>query len=186
MPGMDAILGAALIFFLRLCDVSLGTLRTLYVVRGDRLRAVPLAFVESLIWVFAIAKIMKELGDGHYYNMLAYAGGYAAGCYVGITIERWIASGWIVVRVITRDDALTAAIRERHFGLTELHGEGRHGEQSVLFIVAPRKRGKELLELVRATDADAFVTVDAVNTAIGGYLPVAPREVAGAATALRK
>src|SRR3954464_1023354 len=110
MAGMDALLGALLIFFLRLCDVSLGTLRSLYVVRGDRRVAVPLAFGESLIWVVAIARIMKEVNDGHTYNMLAYAGGYAAGCYVGITIERWIASGWVLVRVITRNEALTSAV----------------------------------------------------------------------------
>src|SRR5688572_12415562 len=128
MPRMDPILGALLIFFLRLCDVSLGTLRTLYVVRGDRLRAVPLAFVESLIWIIAIARIMKEVTNGNYFNMLAYAGGFAAGCYVGITIERWIASGWILIRVITRDDDLTEAIRARDFGVTEVQSEGRHGE----------------------------------------------------------
>lgn len=186
MPGMDVFLGASLIFFLRLCDVTLGTLRTLYVVRGDRLRAVPLAFVESFIWIIAISRIMKEVTAGNTHNMLAYAGGYAAGCFVGITIERWIASGWILVRVITRDHALTGAIRGQDFGVTEVRGEGRQGEQSVLFIVAPRRRGEELLKLVHANDHDAFITVDAVNTAVGGYLPVAPRAMARGATAVRK
>jgi uncharacterized protein YebE (UPF0316 family) len=186
MAGMDALLGGLLIFILRLGDVSIGTLRTLYVVRGDRLRAVPLAFVESLIWIIAIARIMKDLSEGHVMNMLAYAGGYAAGVYVGITIERWIASGWVLVRIITRNDALTAAVRAADFGVTELHGEGRHGEQSVLFIVALRRRGNELLELVRSHDETAFVTVDPVNSAMGGYLPIAPRLEAGNATAVRK
>ena len=186
MRGMDALLGGLLIFFLRLCDVSIGTLRTLYVVRGDRLRAVPLAFVESLIWVIAIAWIMRDIGNGHVVNIVCYAGGYAAGVFVGITIERWIASGWVLVRIISRNDALTAAVRAANFGVTELHGEGRHGEQSVLFIVAPRRRGDTLLELIRTHDENAFVTVDAVNTAMGGYLPVAPRLEAGNATAVRK
>jgi uncharacterized protein YebE (UPF0316 family) len=186
MAGMDAILGALLIFFLRLCDVSLGTLRSLYVVRGDRRWATPLAFCESLIWVFAIAKIMKELDAGHSYNMLAYAGGYAAGCFVGITIERWIASGWVLVRIITKNEALTTAIRARDFGVTQVTAEGRQGEQQILFIVARRRRGDELLELVRKEDEQAFVTVDAVNTAMGGYMPTAGRLEAGTATALRK
>jgi uncharacterized protein YebE (UPF0316 family) len=183
---MDALLGALLIFFLRLCDVSIGTMRTLYVVRGDRLRAVPLAFVESFIWIIAIARIMKEVTEGHTYNIVAYAGGYAAGVFVGISIEKWIASGWVLVRIITKHERLTAAIRESHFGVTEVQGEGREGEQSLLFIVAPRRRGSELLKLVSSHDESAFVTVDAVNTAMGGYLPVAPRLEAGNATALRK
>jgi uncharacterized protein YebE (UPF0316 family) len=186
MAGMEAFLGAALIFSLRLCDVTLGTLRTLYVVRGDRLRAVPLAFLESFIWIIAISRIMKEVTAGHTYNMLAYAGGFAAGCFVGITIERWIASGWILVRVITRREGLTAAVRCRDFGVTEVQGEGRGGEQNLLFIVAPRRRGKELLELIRCEDDDAFVTVDPVNTAMGGYLPTARHAAVGGSTALRK
>jgi uncharacterized protein YebE (UPF0316 family) len=183
---MDALFGALLIFCLRLCDVSMGTLRTLYVVRGDRWKAVPLAFAESLVWIIAISRIMKEVTNGNYFNMLAYAGGFAAGTLIGITIERWIASGWVLVRIITRNEELTGVIRARDFGVTEVQGEGRGGEQSILFIVAPRRRGNELLELVRAEDEDAFVTVDAVNTAMGGYLPVAPRLAAGNATAVRK
>jgi uncharacterized protein YebE (UPF0316 family) len=181
---MEAILGGLLIFLLRLCDVSLGTLRSLYVVRGDRRWAVPLAFGESLIWVIAISRIMKDVNNA--YNILAYAGGYAAGCYMGITIERWIASGWILVRIITKSDALTSAIRERDFGVTQVKGEGRQGEQMLLFIVAPRRRGDELLTLVNEKDASAFVTVDAVDPALGGYLPTARHLEASRATALRK
>jgi uncharacterized protein YebE (UPF0316 family) len=94
---MDALLGALLIFFLRLCDVSLGTLRSLYVVRGYRQVAVPLAFVESLVWIIAISRIMAEVTNGNYYNMLAYAGGFACGTLIGMTLEQWIASGWILV-----------------------------------------------------------------------------------------
>jgi uncharacterized protein YebE (UPF0316 family) len=183
---MEAILGGLLIFLLRLCDVSLGTLRSLYVVRGDRRVAVPLAFCESLIWVIAISRIMKDVNGGNSYNILAYAAGYAAGCFMGITIERWIASGWILVRIITKDDVLTAAIRERDFGVTRVKGEGREGEQMILFIVAPRRRGDELLQLVTRTDANAFVTVDEVDPALGGYLPTAGRLEASRATALRK
>src|SRR3954471_6156277 len=104
MPPMEAILGGLLIFFLRLCDVSLGTLRSLYVVRGNRRVAVPLAFGESLIWVIAISRIMKDVSGGHAYNILAYAGGYAAGCFMGITIEQWIASGWIPCASIPKDE----------------------------------------------------------------------------------
>ena len=177
MPGMDAILGALLIFGLRICDVSIGTLRSLYVVRGVRRVAVPLAFLESLIWIFAMSKIMGQITNGSRVNMVAYAAGFAAGTLLGITIERWIASGWILVRIITKDDGLTQAIRERDFGMTRVHGEGRYGEQCILFIVAPRRRGNELLELVRQTDRTAFVTVDAVNTAMGGYLPASARLV---------
>ncbi|MDQ3030429.1 MAG: DUF5698 domain-containing protein [Actinomycetota bacterium] len=183
---MEPILGALLIFGLRICDVSIGTLRSLYVVRGIRRVAVPLAFAESMIWIFAMSKIMGEITAENYYNMFAYSAGFATGTLLGITIERWIASGWILVRIITKEDALTQAIRGRDFGVTEVQGEGRFGEQALLFIVAPRRRGNELLELVREIDKSAFVTVDAVNTAMGGYLPSGARLAAASATAVRK
>ena len=186
MAGMDAFLGAALIFCLRLCDVSIGTLRTLYVVRGEPMKAVPLAFAESLVWIIAISRIMKEVTEGNPWNILAYAGGFAAGTLIGITIERWIASGWVLFRIITKQDALTNVLRGRDFGVTEVSTEGRAGEQTLLFIVAPRRRGNELLELVRLHDEDAFVTVDAVNTAMGGYLPSAARLGGGNGSSVKK
>lgn len=169
--GMEIFLGALLIFCLRICDVSIGTLRTLYMVRGDRLRAVPLAFAESGIWVLAISRIMGELNNP--YNFIGYAGGFAAGTYVGITLERWIASGWVLVRVVGSDQPTTmiSLIRAAGFGLTVVHGEGRQGRQCILFVVTLRKRGPELLHLVRENDPDAFVTIEPVQTAVGGFLP---------------
>lgn len=169
---MDPMLGALMIFLLRILDVPIGTLRVMYMVRGDRLRAVPLAFVESLVWVFAISQIFKHLDNKA--NMVGFAAGFAAGTLVGMTLERWIASGHVLVRVISdkaQGNGLAQAIRSAGFGVTAVSGEGREGAQSILFVVALRRRGRELLELVKREDAEAFVTVDPVQTAIGGYLP---------------
>ena len=168
---MDVILGALLIFFLRILDVSVGTLRVMYMVRGDRRKAVPLAFFESLVWVFAISRIMKEVDNTA--NMLAFAAGFAAGTLVGMTLERWIASGFVLMRVISDvgKERLAGEVRAAGFGVTVVNGEGREGEQEILFIVALRRRAQELLELIRRVDDGAFVTVDPVNKAMGGYLP---------------
>jgi uncharacterized protein YebE (UPF0316 family) len=165
------LLGALLIFCLRIVDVSVGTLRTLYMVRGDRLRAVPLAFCESLVWVIAISRIMAQLNDP--WRLFAYAAGFATGTFVGITIERWIASGWILARIVERGDEtmLANAVREAGFGVTVVRGEGRDQPQRLLFVVARRKRGQELLGLISRVDPDAFVTVDPVQPAMGGFLP---------------
>jgi uncharacterized protein YebE (UPF0316 family) len=168
---MDPVVGALLIFCLRIFDVSIGTLRVMYMVRGDRRKAVPLAFVESLIWVFAISRIMKEVDN--WGNMVAFSAGFAAGTMVGMTLERWIASGFVLVRVISRVDRMAAEIRGAGFGVTVLTGEGRQGDQDILFTVALRRRGPELLALIRGVDEGAFVTIDPVQKAMGGYLPVA-------------
>jgi len=172
---------ALLVFFLRILDVPVGTLRVMYMVRGDRAKAVPLAFVESFVWLVAISRVMKNIDSP--FSMVAFAAGFAAGTLVGMTLERWIASGHILVRIIS-DKAdhgeLLGAIRGAGFGVTVVHGQGRAGEQAILFVVALRRRGRELLDLIRRLDDDAFVTVDPVSRAIGGYLP------ASAAAGLRK
>lgn len=171
---MSVLLGALLIFCLRICDVSVGTLRTLYMVRGDVKKAVPLAFFESGIWIVAISRIFQHMDK--WQNMVAYPAGFAAGTFVGITLEKWIASGSILVRVISRvgRDGMAQTLRQHGFGVTVVAGEGREGEQSLLFVVSRRKRGNELLGLIRSVDEGAFVTIDAVQTANGGYLPLGP------------
>jgi uncharacterized protein YebE (UPF0316 family) len=163
--------GALLIFFLRILDVPVGTLRVMYMVRGDRAKAVPLAFVESLVWLYAISRVMKNVD--HPVSMVAFAAGFAAGTLVGMTLERWIASGFVLARVISDvgKEKLAGALRGAGFGVTLVSGEGREGEQEILFIVALRRRAQELLDLIRGIDEAAFVTIDPVQKAMGGYLP---------------
>src|SRR6476659_10047676 len=120
-----ALLLALLIFFLRVTDVSIGTLRVLYAQRGRRVVATALGFCESAIFILAISRIMKDVDKP--LNMLAYAAGFAAGNFVGITIEGWIASGTILVRIVARHncDPLVAALRQHGFGATAVQGSGR-------------------------------------------------------------
>jgi uncharacterized protein YebE (UPF0316 family) len=172
---------ALLIFFLRILDVPVGTLRVMYMVRGERRKAVPLAFVESFVWLFAISRVMKSVDNP--VHMLAFAAGFAAGTMVGMTLEKWIASGQVLVRVISDvgKEKLAGEVRAAGFGVTLLTGEGREGEQEILFIVALRRRAQELLDLIRRVDHAAFVTIDPVQKAMGGYLPAE-----AAAAGLRK
>jgi uncharacterized protein YebE (UPF0316 family) len=175
---MHLALAALLIFALRITDVSIGTLRVLYAVRGRRLVAAGLGFFESAVFIFAISSAMRDI---HPAKMIAYACGFAAGNYVGITIERWIASGTILARVVTsagQTAALLAALRERGFGVTTIHGAGQHGDVEIFFVVTSRRRERELLRLIEHIDPTAFVTLDAVSRAQGGYLSTAtPRAV---------
>ncbi|MCC6240459.1 MAG: DUF2179 domain-containing protein [Phycisphaerales bacterium] len=168
---MEAVLGALVIFVLRICDVSIGTMRTMFTVRGMRQFSSLLGFLEAAIWVLAIRHVFNNLDS--WWNLFGYAGGYAAGNFTGITIERWIASGWVMLRVISIDKAaeLRSALGNGGFGVTCVAGQGRNGEVDVLFVVAKRKRGNEAIRLVQTIDEDAFVTIDPVTPASGGYLP---------------
>jgi uncharacterized protein YebE (UPF0316 family) len=168
---MELFLSALLIFALRVSDVSIGTLRTLFTVRGRKYVSASLALAESSIFIFALSRVMKDVISP--VKMIAYALGFATGNFVGITIERWIGSGTILVRIVAKNPVLLVGLRDRGFGVTLMQGEGREGEVAMLFVVAPRRRERELLTLVEGLDPDAFVTLDAVHHALGGYLTAA-------------
>lgn len=172
---MEGIIGALIIFVLRICDVSVGTMRVMFTVRGLRIQAMTLGFIEAGIWILAVRQVFDQLDN--WWNIVGYAGGFAAGTFVGITIERWIGSGWVLLRVISvnKYEELITALRNAHFGTTAVAAQGKNGPVQILFVVAKRKRGQEALNLICEIDRGAFVTIDSVTPAVGGYLPhVAP------------
>ncbi|HYO10516.1 MAG TPA: DUF5698 domain-containing protein [Tepidisphaeraceae bacterium] len=178
---MSPYLVALLIFLMRICDVSIGTVRVIYTIRGQRLLSTCLGVVESGIWIFAISRAFKLVD--HPASMIGWALGFGAGTFVGITLEKWIATGQILLRVISPEKGcdLRDALLAQGVGVTAVQGEGRNGDVLVLFVVAPRRRGRELLGVVQAIDPEAFITIDAITQAIGGYMPLHGRP-----TAMRK
>jgi len=167
---------ALLIFCLRILDVSVGTVRVIYTVRGKRTMSAVLGVLESGIWIFAISRCMKYINQGDPWAIIGWAVGFGTGTAVGITLERWLGQGTVLMRVITRDPAQASALRtelvNNDVGVTALPGEGRDGEIKLLFLVAPRKRCKEILRIVQRLDPHAFITIDPVSEAIGGFVPV--------------
>ena len=168
---MQILLTSLLIFALRVTDVSIGTVRVLYAMRGRRYVAAGLGLFESLVFIVALSRVASF---DSFWKMLAYASGFATGNFMGITIERWIASGTILVRIVAKNAILIAGLRGAGFGVTVTQGEGKEGSVALLLVVAARKRQRELLEIVEKLDPDAFVTLDAVSHAQGGYLKFAP------------
>lgn len=162
--------GALLIFALRICDVSLDTMRVIFAIRGKRGLAAALGFLMALIWIFAVGNAIRHIDS--VWHILAYAGGYSMGTFVGITIERYVAYGVATLRIITRDagDAIAAALRERGYGATEFTGQGREGRIALVTAVVHRGHIDEVLGIVDRLDDDAFVTVEEPKTLRGGIL----------------
>ncbi|MEJ2307129.1 MAG: DUF5698 domain-containing protein, partial [candidate division WOR-3 bacterium] len=107
-----------LIFFSRAVDVSLGTMRIIFVSKGQRLLASLLGFFEILVWIIAITKIMQNITNFFYY--IVYAGGFAAGIYFGVLIEERIALGLVSIHDITAKgaDKLLKKLRKNNYGVT--------------------------------------------------------------------
>lgn len=155
---------APIIFLFRIVDVSLGTVRTILVLRGHRVFAAVLGFIEILIWLTAAGQVFAHLD--RWYLAVAYAGGFATGNVVGIWIESKLALGWELVRAISRDKNIRLAntLREHTYDVTELDGTAADGEPvEILLVVTRRRRMPALLKLIAETDKTAIWTVSAVK-----------------------
>ena len=162
---MDILLAALSIFFLRLLDQTLGTLRVLYVNKGKPVFGAVMGFIESAIWVVAISQVIQDLNDP--FLIFGYALGFASGTIMGSYIENTIAIGDIVVRIFAPKDTesmgVAKELREKGFGVTIVNGEGLQGEVSITWCVTPRKRLKEVLKIVSEINPDAYVTTEPTN-----------------------
>jgi uncharacterized protein YebE (UPF0316 family) len=162
--------GPLIIFGLRICDVSLDTLRVLFAVRGARGVAATLGFFQALIWIFAVGNAMKHLDS--VWHILGYAGGFAAGTLVGISIEGMLAYGLATVRIISRHGGveIAEAMRDQGYGVTEIPGYGREGGVEIVQSVVQRQHLNDVAAIVERWDPDAFVTVEEPRILRGGSI----------------
>jgi uncharacterized protein YebE (UPF0316 family) len=158
---MDATvaINCALIVVARVTDVSLGTVRTVNVIQGRRVLAAAVGFLEVLIWVLAVSKVVRELDNPFY--AVSYAAGFGLGNFIGMLVESRIALGNQVVRVFTRRGAEVArSVREAGFIATEFQGAGRDGAVTLLFVQTRRRDAQRVAALARTIDPECFYTVD--------------------------
>lgn len=154
-----------LIFFARIVDVSINTVRIIYVLGGRKLTSTLLGFFESFIWLMAISQIFENLDN--IVSYIAYPAGFAAGIFVGMIIEEKIAYGKVIVRIITRKDihVLLQYLNKQYFRYTYVRAEGPDGDENLVFTVLQREKLEQLLSTLKEILPTAFYTVEKVNRA---------------------
>lgn len=158
-----------LIFFFRIIDQSIGTLRLIFAAKGMKRLAPFFAFFESFIWLVAIGQIMKHLDNIYCY--VAFASGYAAGNYFGILLEEKLSIGTLVIRVIPKLDTteLIKHLRAENFGVTVVPVDGMMGPTKMLFTTIRRKEARYVIGIIKQHNPTAFYTIDEVKVVSGGY-----------------
>jgi uncharacterized protein YebE (UPF0316 family) len=161
IDGVPLWLVAASIFSLRIVDVSLGTIRTLFVVQGRLIVAVMIGFVEVLVWVTAVSQVIVRINDSPLL-VLAFAGGFATGNAVGILLERRLAIGTCVLRMIADEngEAIAAALRSRGLVVTTFDGEGQDGACKLVHTSFPRRDLQSMIRLAKGIEPGLFYVVD--------------------------
>jgi uncharacterized protein YebE (UPF0316 family) len=161
-----------LIFLARICDVSINTIRIIYMLGDRKYTSTILGFFESFIWLMAIRQIFQHLDNWICY--IAYPAGFAMGILVGMLIEERIAYGKVIVRIITRKDVavLITHLNSEKFRYTKVNAEGPDGIENLVFTVLDRDRLDDLLATLRSIIPTAFYTVERVKAAAeSGSLP---------------
>lgn len=158
-----------LIFFARILDVSIGTLRLIFVSKGYKFYAPLLGFFEVIIWLLAIGQIMQHLDNFLCY--FAYGIGFATGNYLGIILDEKMSLGTVLIRVVPKMDTtnLINQLREKSFGASVVDIEGMTGKLKMIFTIVKRKDLKEVLGIIYEHNPQAFVTIEDVKTAKEGY-----------------
>jgi uncharacterized protein YebE (UPF0316 family) len=153
-----------LIFLARVSDVSINTVRVIYMLNGRRYLSTALGFFESLIWLIAISQILQNVTNPVTY--LAYSGGFATGIWVGMIIEERLAIGNVIIRIISQKDATQMIDNLREYGLriTVLDAEGNNGPVSVIFLISKRQQLQSITEIVEQTNPMAVFTVEGVKS----------------------
>ncbi|PID77172.1 MAG: hypothetical protein CSB24_02850 [Deltaproteobacteria bacterium] len=164
-----------LICLARITDVSLGTLRIIFIARGLKILAPVVGFFEIIIWLLAISQVMQNLDN--IFNILAYATGFSLGNFLGISLEEKLAMGKNIIRIISAQDTsmLVSHLRENNFSVTVAEGEGRHGHVSILFAVTRRAELPIVLEAVKRFHPNAFYTIEDLRMVSGGVFPAPDR-----------
>ncbi len=165
----QAWLSALLIFILRVSDMTLDTLRVLFVMRGKKRIAWILGFFQSAIFVLAIGKVLTQLDNP--LNIIGYAAGFATGNVVGMYIEERIAIGHVLINVISprRGSAITNHLRQNGYAVTELSGRGKDGMVSMINCSVLRKQVDTVRLLVNEIDPEAFITAEDVRPVRRGF-----------------
>jgi uncharacterized protein YebE (UPF0316 family) len=153
-----------LIFLSRLGDVTMATLRHIFVSKGLRKIVPILGFFEVLIWLVAMRQVFSHLDNLACF--IAWAGGFSAGTYLGMYIEERLAIGTQIVRIITNEPIteLTEALKNTHQGVTVVDGQGAMGPVKLLFTIVKRANKKSVLDLIQKHTPKAFYTIEDIKS----------------------
>jgi uncharacterized protein YebE (UPF0316 family) len=165
----QAWLSALLIFALRVSDMTLDTLRVLFVMRGKKRIAWVLGFFQSAIFVLAIGRVLTQLDNP--LNIIGYAAGFATGNVLGMYIEERIAIGHILINIISSrlGTAIADHLRQNGYAVTEVSARGKDGMVSLINCSVLRKQVDIVRQLVNEIDPEAFITAEDVRPIRRGF-----------------
>jgi len=160
-----------LVFFAKIIEVSLTTVRTVLITRGEKLYASIIGFVEVFIWLYVIGTVLVGINDEPL-RMVAYALGFACGNYIGCILEDKLALGLMTINAIVSEkdgEKLASILRAENVGVTLIEAEGLKEEKKMLILHVKRKRKCQIIKLIQNSNINAVISLMDTKTVYGGY-----------------
>ncbi len=162
-----------IIFIAKTIEVSISTIRLVYVNKGERLKGALLGSVEVMIWILVVSSVLNNITDDPF-KIFAYAAGFSLGNYLGVSIESKIAVGLASIQVVVNEedgDALARLLRENNYGVTIINGKGKDDSKKLLlFVQLKRRRIPAAIKLIKETDPNAYISINDVKSTVGGFI----------------
>ncbi len=166
---MELVLAGLFVFVMRVADMSLDTLRLLFMVRGRKLLAGLIGATQAAVFILAVSAVLS--GPLNFWTVLGYSLGFGAGVVLGMFAEERLAIGYAMLRIYshTQGKAIAQALRGAGHAATEIMARGREGEITVVNSVVSRKDVPAVRAVITGVDGDAFVTIDEARPLQHGY-----------------
>ena len=166
---MTPLAAGLFVFFMRVIDMSLDTLRLLFVMRGWKYQAGALGAVQATVFILAVSTVLQ--GPLNVYTVIGYAAGFGAGVIIGMVAEERLALGYLMFRIYSSEHGpeIAQLLREAGFAVTEFSGQGRDSTLTVINSAVARRHRQTVRALVEQIDPAAFITVDDVHPLQRGY-----------------
>jgi len=170
-----------MIFVARICDVSMETIRVIYITKGIKYLAPIIAFFEIVIWLLAMEVVMKDLSN--IANFFAFAFGFAMGTYIGLVLEEKLSIGMVILRIITTEESneeIISFMRAENYGITTMDATGARGNVKIILSLVNRVDIPRITGHIQLTNPHAFFSIEDVRYVNEGvFRPKKPNTVTG-------
>ncbi|MDD4003256.1 MAG: DUF5698 domain-containing protein [Clostridia bacterium] len=160
------------IFFGKITEVTLATLRYILINRGERKKGSFIAFFEVTLWLFVAGSVLTGFSED-LIKALLYCVAFALGNFLGSYLEGKLALGLSTVQVICDCEnyqQIANLLRQHKLAVTSIDGQGREGSKKILFIHLKRSRITEAVKLLNQISEKLVITITDLRVVSGGYI----------------
>ena len=168
---MNMIFWSLIIFFGRIVDVSLGTIRINFIIRRKKIIAACIGFVEVIVFVSIIAKVIQDINN-NIYGIFAYGAGFAIGTIIGMLISDKLSKDLFTTNIISKhkSEEIETSLRKEGFGATSYQGFGKDGNIKIINVICRNNCIDRLNKIALAIDPNSFITSSIVGSKRGGFV----------------